>query len=97
MSIAEVEKIIGQSLNGRKSIRKPVNNDRIAIANNTPITDRDRFLFNLLSVFSFAKITIKMPRKISVRPSTSHSIVMINLLSSEISPKFFTTLEVGIT
>ena len=36
MSMADVEKIIGQSLKGRKSIRNPVNIESIANENNIP-------------------------------------------------------------
>ena len=37
INIADVENIIGQSLNGRKSTRNPVNKDRIAKENNMPV------------------------------------------------------------
>ena len=36
MSIADTEKIIGQSLKGRNSTPKPVNNDNMAIENSIP-------------------------------------------------------------
>ena len=38
---------------------------------------------------------VSKPRNDKAIPSTIHSIVIINLLSVEMSPKFLTTLDVG--
>ena len=93
--MADTEKIIGHSLNGKKFTRNPVNTERIAIENNIPIINVKTFFANLLFVSDFVTTMVNIPRKIKVNPSMIHSIVIISLLSKEISPKSSTTPAVG--
>ena len=95
MSIAEAEKINGQSLKGKKSTLNPVNRDKTAMENNMKAIERRTILDNLLSVSILVTITVRSPRKISVMPSVIHSIFIIILLSNDMLPKSLTTFAVG--
>ena len=94
-SIADTEKIIGHSLNGIKFTRNPVNTERTAIAIKIPAIKVKTFFANLLSVSDHVTIVINNPIKIKAKPSKIHSIVIISLLSKEISPKSLTIPAVG--
>ena len=96
ISNADKEKITGHSLNGRKFTRKPVNTERMAIDINIPVIRIKTFLASLVPVSVYVITTISIPKKIKVKPSTSHSIVIMSLLSGEISPKFSIVPAVGI-
>jgi hypothetical protein len=95
MSIPETEKMRGHSLKGRKFTPNPVNKDNIAMENNIQIINMYTFFANLLLVSVFVVTIVNIPRKIKANPSTIHSIVIISLLSDDISPKSRTTPAVG--
>jgi hypothetical protein len=88
-------KIKGHSLNGRKLILNPVKNETKAKIRRT--TTELRYIAKEIElVWSIAVTTTLMdPIKIRAIPSIIHSIVMIRLLSAEISPNPATTDFVG--
>ena len=93
---AATPKIKGHNLKGRKETLNPVINDKPAIA--TSMRADNQYIIRAVSLEeSPRKVTeiMRMPMKTSVRLSLSHSIFKIFLLSSEISPKSFTTELVG--
>jgi hypothetical protein len=92
----ETVKISGHSLNGKKSILKPVKTDNIDIASNIRKVTKYTALTTLNSLLLIIVITIvKRPIKIKVRLSLIHSILIRLMLSGLILPNPFTTLPVG--
>jgi hypothetical protein len=92
----EIVKMSGHSLNGKKSILKPVKTDNIDIASNIRKVTKYTALTILNSLLLIIVITIvKRPIKIKVRLSLIHSILIRLMLSGLILPNPFTTLPVG--
>jgi hypothetical protein len=81
MSAADVEKIIGHNLKGKKLILAPVNTDTIAKImrkhDETIYIDIDRIFEGSINV----TIITRTPVKTSATPSTIHSIEIMYLLS----------------
>jgi len=83
-------------LNGKKSILKPVKSESIDIADNITKVSIYTVLTTLLSEFLIIEtIIVRRPKKIRVRPSLIHSILIMLTLSAEILPNPLTTLFVG--
>ena len=95
ISIDEPVKINGQSLNAMNAFLYPVNNETSESAfkapNDVQYTPRETRLFGSRYVTS----AMRTPMNMRATPSVIHSIVMMRLLSSEISPKAETTFRVG--
>lgn len=88
-------KMTGQSLNGRYLILKPVKIEIRDITTSIQITAINTVV-EIIEVLSRRAVnSVRIPRNIRVTPSVIHSMVMILRLSVDMSPKFLTTLLVG--
>jgi len=86
----------GHNLKGRNFTLKPVRNDIMASIMRKTTIMIIRRLEIFLSGFNKVNVPIRNPVKIRVIPSIIHSMVIIRLLSSLISPNPRTTDAVGI-
>jgi hypothetical protein len=95
ISTDEPVKMIGHNLNAMNEFLKPVNSE----------TTDNTFRTTMVLVYTaferrdvpskYVVIPTRRPMKIRATPSVIHSIVIMRLLSIEISPKPWTTLDVG--
>jgi len=95
MSAEALEKINGQSLNAMNEFLNPVNNETMdktfRAANEVQYTALETKLVRS----RYVATATRRPIKIRATPSVIHSIVIMRLLSNEMSPKPRTTFRVG--
>jgi hypothetical protein len=95
--MATINFTIGHILMGMIVVRAPVNTVSIAIAINTPAHAQKIILITGSPVpINTVTSSVSAPIKQSVNPSAIHSMMIIFLLSDEISPKFLTIDLMGI-
>ena len=91
INIAEAQKIIGQSLNGKNATLKPVNKDTTASASNVQMATAYTVWAAIVPGWTAVTEATNVATEMSATPSTIHSMVMICRLSSDKRPNPATT------